>query len=52
MQTEKIIHIKFYRVGLMVLYSSYQQNNFNLFLPSISAFKTLMTVVEFTKIAK
>ena len=41
----------FYQVGIIVLYSSFQQNNFILFFPPISAVKyTLMTMAEFTKI--
>ena len=38
----------FYQVGVIVLYSSFQQNNFTLFLPPTTAFDTLMTVAEFS----
>ena len=39
----------FYQVRITKLYSSFQQNNI-LFLFPISAYDTLITVAEFTKI--
>ena len=50
MQTEIIKEYIFYHARVMVFYSFFQQNNSILLLPPISAFNTLMTVVEFTKI--
>ena len=41
----------FHQVGVIMLYSFFQQSNFILFLPTISAFDTLMTVIDFRKIA-
>ena len=51
METEIMKEYIFYQVGVIVLYSSFQYNNFILFFPPISAFDTLMKVAEFTKIA-
>ena len=36
---------------VIVLFSTFQQNNFILFFAPISAFETIMTVTELTKIA-
>ena len=47
MQTEIRKENKFYQVGAIMLYSSFQQSNL-IFAP-ISAFDTLMTLQEFTK---
>ena len=41
----------FYWVRVIVIYSSFQQNNLILFLSPILAFTTLKTVAEITKIA-
>ena len=49
MQTEIMKEYRFYQVRAIMLYSSFQQSN--LIFPPISAFDTLMTLVEFTKIA-
>ena len=51
MQTEIMKEYIFYQVRIIVLYSSFQQNNFILFLSPILAFAILKTVTEFTKIA-
>ena len=51
LQTEIMKEYIFYQIGVIMPYSSFQQNSFTLFLPPISAFGTLITVEEFTKIA-
>ena len=51
MQTEIMKEYIFYQVGVIMFYSSFQQNNFNLFLPPILAFNTLKILTEFIKIA-
>ena len=51
MQTEIMKEYIFYWVRVIVIYSSFQQNNLILFLSPILAFTTLKTVAEITKIA-
>ena len=50
MQTETMKEYISYQIGAIMLYSSFQQTNFMFLLSHISAFNTLMTVVELTKI--
>ena len=50
-KTEIMKEYIFYQVGAIMLYSSFQQSNFTLFVSHISAFNTLLTEAEFTKIA-
>ena len=49
MQTEIMKEYKFYQVEPIMIYSSFQQNNFILFLHPISASDTLMIVAELKK---
>ena len=50
MQTETMKEYISYQIGAIMLYSSFQQTNFMFLLSHISAFNTLMTVAELTKI--
>ena len=49
MQTEIMKEYKFYLVEPIMIYSSFQQSNFILFLHPISASDTLMIVTELKK---
>ena len=49
MQTEIMKEYKFYQVEPIMIYSSFQQSNFILFLRPISASDTLMIVTELKK---
>ena len=50
MQIEITKEYIFYQVGATMLYGSFQQSYFILFLPPISTFNTLMAVAELSNI--